>query len=229
MRTMYDSTAAIDIPSDARMVAGYVDGKYKWSPLDWLRFPHAIRVRIAVFQTTNDGHVLDVESGNADPSQSVDWVLMRRKAGADPTVYCSESLWPSVHYAFQLRKVAEPHYWTANYTRGPTLLPGTIAHQYADPITSGGHYDLSIVADYWPGVDPIPSRKVKRMFAVFEVEAATAPKDKWPGVGTFNGTTWMHIEGTKTEENVASLLKAAGQTAPYPISYSQYLRWTGAL
>jgi hypothetical protein len=35
------------------------------------------------------------------------------------------------------------------------MIRGAVAKQYADPGThGGGHYDLSIVADYWPGVDP---------------------------------------------------------------------------
>lgn len=73
----------------------------------------------------------------------------------------------------------------------------------------------------------IPSRKVRKMFAVFEVERETVPAGKWwPGVGTFDGTTWRHVIGDKVQENVASCLKAAGQSACYPISYAQYQEWT---
>ena len=88
MRTMFDSVTARNIPTTAKMVAGYVDGLYKWTTADWARFPHAVKVRIACFGRTNDGQVLDVEDGNATPTQAPVWVMMRRVKGVDPTVYC---------------------------------------------------------------------------------------------------------------------------------------------
>ena len=91
MRIMYDSTNPFDIPVSAQMVAGYVDGKYAWSVAGWARFPSAVKVRIAVFSSTNDGHVLDVEPGCTWPPEgSVAWVQRRRAAGIDPTVYCNQ-------------------------------------------------------------------------------------------------------------------------------------------
>ena len=155
-RTMYDSTNPFDIPTSAGMVAGYVDGIYAWTQAGWDRFPHAVKVRIAVSPlTVTDGHVLDVETGDATPAQSVGWVQTRRVRGFDPSVYCSYSTWLSVKGAFQSAGVAEPHYWIAAYGNppDPTIFTGAIAHQYADPVHSGGHYDLSSVADFWPGVD----------------------------------------------------------------------------
>lgn len=154
MRTMYDAVTPSNIPADAQMVAGYVDGRYAWSAADWARFPGAVRVRIAVFPWTNDGHVLDVERGDATPAQAPGWVQRRRAAGVDPTVYCGLASagysWADVRAAFQAQGVPEPHYWIAAYPGiGAALYPGSVAHQYANP----GPYDLSVVADYWPGVD----------------------------------------------------------------------------
>lgn len=157
MRTMYDSVSASSIPTNAQIVAGYVDGLYEWSNADWARFPHSVKVRIAVFTTTDDGHVLDCEPGNNSPASSVDWVLMRRKAGVDPTVYCGRNTWWSqIRAAFHARGVAEPHYWVADYSvsqSSPQIPGGALALQYTD----AGPYDLSVVADYWPGVDPTPA------------------------------------------------------------------------
>lgn len=153
MRIMLDSVTAKNIPTDTVLVAGYVDGKFKWTTADWARFPKAVKVRIAVFAPTNDGHVLDVERGNAAPAEATGWVLRRRRAGVDPTVYCSLSVWPTVRKAFVNAKVAEPHYWIAAYPgNGPRLYKGSVAHQYA----SNSKVDTSVVADYWPGVDPKP-------------------------------------------------------------------------
>lgn len=154
MRTMYDGidSDADVIPTGAQLVAGYVDGDYVWSPADWARFPDSVHVGIAVRSSTDDGQVLDVENGDATPPQSVDWVLLRRAAGTDPTVYCSTSTWPTVRAAFQARAVTEPRYWLAQYDGIAAVPPGAIAKQYASTV----RWDLSAVADYWPGVDPAP-------------------------------------------------------------------------
>lgn len=155
MRIMHDGIAsdALLIPATTQLVAGYVDGLYAWSAADWDRFPHSVKVRIAVFTSTDDGHVLDVEPGNdMTPSHWVSWVQMRRKAGVDPTIYVGENNWQLVRDAFQSAKVAEPHYWVARYDNIQQIPAGAVAKQYAD----AGSYDLSVVADYWPGVDPTP-------------------------------------------------------------------------
>ena len=155
MRIMYDSIMPSNIPRDAQMVAGYVKPhRYAWKDSDWAMFPSAVKVRISIFAWLNDGHVLDIETGAAAPAEAPAWVKMRRNAGIDPTVYCSLSLWPAVRAAFIANKVPEPHYWIAAYPgNGPNLYPGSVAHQYADP----GPFDISVVADYWPGIDPIPT------------------------------------------------------------------------
>ena len=153
-RTMYDAITPSNIPVTAQMVAGYVDGRYAWSSADWARFPHSVKARIAVFSSTADGHILDVEAGCSTPGNAPGWVVRRRAAGIDPTVYCSLSAWPTVRAAFATAHVAEPHWWVAAYPgNGAQLYPGSIAHQYANP----GPVDISVVADYWPGVDPKPA------------------------------------------------------------------------
>ena len=150
MRTLYDAVTPGNIPVSAQMVAGYVDGRYAWHANDWARFPNAVKVRIAVFSSTNDGHVLDIEPGCSTPASAPGWVQMRRRAGVDPSVYCNTSTWPTVRAAFAAAHVPEPHYWIASYPGiGPNLYAGSVAHQYADP----GPVDISVVADYWPGVD----------------------------------------------------------------------------
>jgi hypothetical protein len=156
---MYDSTTASDIPEDAPCVAGYVDGNYKWSDADWERFPDARKVRIAVFASTNDGDCLDVENGDATVDQAPVWVRLRREAGVDPACYTSASNWQHLRGAFSTAGVAEPHWWIAQWDDDPTVPPGAVAKQYANPDQSGGHYDLSEVTDgfAWPpGKAPAP-------------------------------------------------------------------------
>lgn len=156
-RTMYDSDQASAIPATARMVAGYIDGdRGRWSQADWDRFPNATKVRIVRRDSTNDGDVIDCEEGVVwPPDRAVNWVIMRRLAGAIPSVYCNQlNGLPLVRRAFQDRGVADPPYWVARYNGVEEIPSGTIAKQYANEfLHQQGHFDLSIVADFWPGVD----------------------------------------------------------------------------
>jgi hypothetical protein len=160
-RIMRDSTSAADIPADTPMVAGYVDGRYAWSAADWQRFPHAVRVGIAVHAWTNQGDVLDVEQGDATPAQAPGWVGARRAAGAvRPTIYCNRGNVGAVADALHAAGVDPAHcaIWLA--TLDGTVVDGVTAHGYEiaacqsrGAAQTGGHYDESIVFDdVWPGV-----------------------------------------------------------------------------
>lgn len=151
-RTMYDGISVPNLPSGAPLYAGYLNGHWPTVPALRARFPEARIVEITVFASEGAGHVLDVEPGDASAPQAVDWVRRRRAAGADPTVYCNASTWPAVRAAFRSAGVPQPHYWVADYDNDPAIPAGAIAKQFRN--TSG--YDVSAVADYWPGVDPEP-------------------------------------------------------------------------
>ena len=160
MRTFYDAITPANIPVDAAGVCGYIDGKYAWTAADWARFPNAVKARIAVFSSTSDGHILDVEWGCSTPQDAPGWVAKRRRAGIDPTVYTSYGNlgqnWGLVINEFHRQGVAEPHWWIAAYPgNGSNLYPGAVAHQYANP----GPVDISVAADYWPGVDNPPTQQ----------------------------------------------------------------------
>lgn len=154
MRLMYDGVTVSGLPAvGAQLVAGYTDGTWPSYAAMVDRFPALTHVSITVHATDNVGIVLDVEAGDATPEEAVNWVLTRRAAGVDPTVYCSVSAWPSVQAAFDTHDVVQPYYWVAHYDGVVSLPAGAIAKQYMDY----AGYDVSIVADYWPGVDPVPT------------------------------------------------------------------------
>jgi hypothetical protein len=163
-RLMYDSTNVMAIPADATLVAGYYSGAKVPTTLPALRerFPHATIVDICVTASQN-GTVLDVESGDARPEQVPAWVTRQRSLGRDPTVYTSTTMWPQVVAACQAAKVAVPHWWRAHYNGAVALEMGEIAHQYTNgvtPTTAAFRVpgcDTSVVAAYWPGVDPAPA------------------------------------------------------------------------
>lgn len=158
MRIMWDATKAGNIPVTAEMVLGYDNGPIsQWSAADWARFPYATKVHISVTPYANISDGLDVESGDATPAHAPGWVKMRRAAGlAYPFVYCNMSTLPAVRAAFAVQNVPEPLYGLARPGL-PQLevVPGATVvftqYEYA------GGYDLSVVADYWPGIDPVPA------------------------------------------------------------------------
>lgn len=160
-RLMYDSVNASSIKAvnpNPQMVAGYADTIVipQWKPSDWALFPNAVKVQIVKKASSNWGHVLDVEPGDATPAQAPGWVKMRRAAGlATPCVYVQKSSWASVQNEFNIQKTAQPLYWVAHYNDVEELptLNGIKAiakqHHGNDP----RNFDLSYVADFWPGVD----------------------------------------------------------------------------
>lgn len=166
MRTMYDSTNPFDIPQTARMVAGYTDGLYAWSFDGWKYHGAAVKVRICAVSIDMSAHVADVENGALTAAQGAEFVVQKLARGEIPTLYFSTGRWNEVSAAVRARGVANNRwlYWAAQWDRNPNSLPLSsstsgdyVAHQYSGSATSGGHYDLSSVADFWPGVDSVPA------------------------------------------------------------------------
>lgn len=229
-RKMADAVNPNNIPVGVYpLVAGYINGPIsQWPASGWARHAgRSILVRITVFASTNDGHVLDVEKGDATPAQAPPWVKMRRAAGADPTVYCSEAAWPAVRQAFAAAKVPEPHYWVAAYPGEGQVIPaGAIAHQWIDR----GPLDESVVADYWPGVDQ--GGTVELTDAVYTRAAnvaAPGPRtlgqilqfiDQWildGGPNGPNGQSANTVLGALAD-NVTAIQSDLGKPAPSPVA-----------
>ncbi|WP_410644481.1 hypothetical protein [Amycolatopsis sp. lyj-346] len=214
---MYDAVTARNIPTSAVMVAGYID-KIKlepWSAADWARFPNAVKVTIVKKASTNAGHVLDVEPGDATPAQAPGWVRMRRAAGADPTVYMNLSTWPTVRKAFTDQGVAQPHYWVAKYDNNPAwgtgwAALGCVAKQYAGDVAPG--IDLSSVADYWPGVDgddmPLTNEDVAKIWSGVVPNKTNGRMDP---AGELLG--WTNFEAKRSADAVAGLTTSVANLA----------------
>jgi hypothetical protein len=189
---MYDAVTARNILNHDRepaLVAGYID-KIKlepWSAADWRLFPESTRrVEIVKKASTNAGHVLDVEPGDATPAQAPGWAAMRRRSGfAYPTIYVNKSTWPQVIKAFKDQGVPQPLYWIAQWDGGTKTLPvldgiTAIAKQHT------GDYlgvDINIAADYWPGVDPGNSQEelvaTQEEINAIAAASAKATVDAW--------------------------------------------------
>lgn len=163
--TLYDSTTAADIPADAPAVAGYVDGAFANYHELLAAHPGKPVVGITVLGSFLPGtRVADVESGDLTPVSGAAWCRQMLTVGKRPTLYYSRTLGAAVRDALVADGLnpADVDYWPADWTGGPHLLPGSVATQYANPATSGGHYDLSVATEAWlagsiaPGPTPIP-------------------------------------------------------------------------
>ncbi len=154
MTTMYDAIAPLAerIPPTAPVVAGYIDGANvtdRWTDAQWNLFPHAVKIRIAVLASTNDGHVLDVENGDARPEDVPRWVTARLTHLPRATVYCGQSNWPAVKRALEPfpNLAAYTDYWLADPTGTDHVLPGTIGTQW---LWTPNFDQSTMLPSWWP-------------------------------------------------------------------------------
>jgi len=167
--TMYDSTNAVDIPWNVLCVAGYVDGRYSaWSGIptgptgDWARFPNAKLCSITALGASL-ATLVDSEAGDLPADAAANCVGNGTCYGVYTQLDADQSNQFGVapmKAAFarinQPLKVLIAH-WTsiphicdatcAAQAGDPHLFDGLtiIGTQYANPATSGGHYDLSLI------------------------------------------------------------------------------------
>lgn len=162
MTTLYDSTVAADIPASAPAVAGYMDGAYdNYAELVKIH-PGKPVVGITVLGGFLPGtRVADVETGDLTPASGASWARAMLQVRRRPTLYYAKSSGPAVAAALAAEGIstASVDFWVADWTGSPHMVPGSVATQWADPATSGGHYDLSEAADAWlaPSLVPGPA------------------------------------------------------------------------
>ena len=86
---MYDSVDVTQIPANAQAVAGYVGGHWPTYKSLVLKFPKSKKLSIAIAADEN-ADCLDVEKGDASPTQAAAWVRRQHAAGNKcPVVYTS--------------------------------------------------------------------------------------------------------------------------------------------
>lgn len=152
-RQMYDSTNLDDIPGSPALVGYYAAGPFQATPVQLARKAASILVGIADVPGTTAGTVVDVERGAVLPWEAPDEVQARRAVGKDPTVYVSVDNQPATITEFVRRGVPLPWWWLADWDGVVVIPAGAVAKQYEGSALTGAHYDLSVVADFWPGVD----------------------------------------------------------------------------
>lgn len=147
---MYDDVNVSLIPLNAEAVAGYVDGR--WPTYNTLvkKFPHAAhKLSIAVF-ASDDADALDVEPGDAVPTQAAAWVKKEHaKGNKRPIVYTNASHGQGLVDLLTkagLKYGVDYLWWSAHYTGKPHLCSAkcgfgikVIAHATQWTDMAGGH------------------------------------------------------------------------------------------
>lgn len=139
---IYDSVTPTDIPSSQGNVATYANGPFQasWSDV------HG-RSNVLWIDTRGDNpgaNVLDVEPGDATPTEAADWVKARLAAqpGSAAIVYTFRAEWGAVKDAIGTlpsNLQSKVKYWIADPTGVPHVVAGSSATQWY----WGSHYDIS--------------------------------------------------------------------------------------
>ena len=145
--TMYDAVVASNIPVDAEVAAGYIDGLYANYDAVVARTPKAQHVSITV-KGAAGAMVADCEAGDLTPGQASNWANAEITALRAPVVYLSRSTYEGP-YAWP----DGTRFWIADWTGTPHLVPGSVATQYANNVAG---CDLSLTDGIWPGQAPPP-------------------------------------------------------------------------
>jgi hypothetical protein len=223
MRYMVDSTNVQDDPLGVQLVMYYCDGIYAVDPATVrARFPNAILVSCSAIGT-NCGKVGDVEPGCMTIAQSIVWVQERRAAGEDPTLYCNElHTWLPLRLAFQAAGVPEPHYLVANYDGVAEVPAGTVGKQYENPTLTFGHFDRSVVADFWPGVDSEQGGLDMAIADdIFNAVVAMPPRTANGQPITQTDDELRQMVASMTWPQVAAQLGADGETFAYALTHPE--------
>lgn len=133
--TMYDSVTLSEIPSDAFAAAGYTSGLFTTWPSLVSGFPNAHKISIAI-SAAHFADCLDVEPGDAVPSQVPAWVKGDIAHGfPKPCVYSSlDEYVTQIQPALAAAGIARSQVfeWDAHYTFVAHIDPGFDATQYTD-------------------------------------------------------------------------------------------------
>lgn len=151
---MYDDVTVSRIPSNAQAVACYAVGSFANCGSMAQAFPHAYRVSITP-TWSGRANILDVEPGDATPSQAGPWVKADIAAGFKrPGIYASLSTMSAVRASLNAAGLSRSQYflWDAHWTFTPQLDAGYDATQWY----GGNIIDKSQVTKEFLGINNPP-------------------------------------------------------------------------
>lgn len=116
--TMFDAISVAELPAGSGYAyAGYVDGRWPTYPAIRQRFPKSPVLSIAIAASA-DADCLDVETGDATPSQAASWVLRQlQKKVWRPCLYANVSTMAAVIASVRAAgiSISTLRLWSAHY------------------------------------------------------------------------------------------------------------------
>lgn len=151
MSTLFDSVNWASIPVTAPIVAGYIDGRYKWPAAAWARFPSAIKLKITVFGDKS-ADIGDCENGDMTVNQEAQWAHAVAFQNRIPVAYSDKSDAPLIKALCTSIPLAQ---WIADPTGVSHIVPGSVATQWGWFPT----FDQSTTIAGWPYSIVVPAPK----------------------------------------------------------------------
>lgn len=165
IRTFYDTAgSASELPSNGDGYLAYRDGLYVNEQGVRGRFPRATVIPITVNGSTN-APMVDRETGDVSAKDAARLAFDYHRATGQPRIiYFSLSDHDEVRaecLAVGLKPGRDVLFFAARYGLDGTIPPGFVGVQYLSPdgpanAQPRGHYDVSHVVGYVPGIDPKP-------------------------------------------------------------------------
>lgn len=164
MIVMGDAIYPANLPNGLAAYAGYIDGNWPDFATIAANHPNAYLLDLTVY-LTNAGKGLDIEAGDANPSQFPTYYTERARAGVDrPVAYASISVMPSIIAAAASQNIPRSLYrlWSAHYGAGSHICgPGTCGGVQVDGtqwIDHNNLWDESLLLDtfFTNHTNPIP-------------------------------------------------------------------------
>ena len=162
---MYDSIFVSTVPPNPPAVAGYTAGFWPDYPALVAAFPHSKILSIAI-AAGYDAECLDIESGDAVPSEAPAWVQRQKARGVTlPVLYTSASNVQGLVNLMASSGFPRASYrlWSAHYTYTPHVCgPGHCIYPQADATqwtdtALGRNLDQSECLDtFWANPAPTP-------------------------------------------------------------------------
>lgn len=143
----WDAVDVSQIPAGTEYVAGYVNGHWPTVTELLQSFPSSHILTIAV-NTAGRAMCLDIEPGDAVPSEASAWVRADQAAGFKrPCIYAPLSLWQDIWSNLAQNGIdrSSVFEWSAHWTNVPHLDAGFDATQWTDK-SLGRSLDESMVA-----------------------------------------------------------------------------------
>jgi hypothetical protein len=191
---MFDSVTVSAIPSWARAVAGYLPPS-SWPTFTALvrDFAHAVHVPIAVQASVIIRGVrmgcLDVEPGDAVPSQAAAWIRAEISVHVKPCLYSNLSEWSQVQADLTAAAIPRTAYfkWLALWVFHPGLTPGYDAQQWTE-VALRRNLDESTASLAFLGLVPAPKPKPSNAQVAKWKGALASSTDQY----TFRGCATLH-------------------------------------